>query len=95
MSRILGTILFLVYLGVGLVIAANHHYFNHLTSAKPIISVCSPCCSGHWSSSGWTSTSSRWIQGHSPRLPMRYDRVNLNVHSVLVQLRSSEPLAPT
>ena len=30
-----------------------------------------------------------------PRLPMRYDRVNLNVHSVLVQLRSSEPLAPT
>jgi hypothetical protein len=38
MSRILGTILFLVYLGVGAVIAANHHYFNHLTSAKPIIS---------------------------------------------------------
>ena len=28
-------------------------------------------------------------------LPMRYDRVNLNVHSVLEQLRSSEPLAPT
>ena len=38
MSRIFGTILFLVYLGVGLVIAANHHYFSHLTSAKPIIS---------------------------------------------------------
>ena len=26
------------HLGVGLIIAANHHYFNHLTSAKPIIS---------------------------------------------------------
>ena len=38
MSRILRTILLLVYLGVGLIIAANHHYFNHFTSAKPIIS---------------------------------------------------------
>ena len=29
-------------------------------------------------------------------LPMRYERVNLNVHSVLEkQFRSSEPLAPT
>jgi len=38
MGRILGTILFLVYLAVGLVIAANHHYFTHLGSIKPIVS---------------------------------------------------------
>jgi hypothetical protein len=33
--------------------------------------------------------------GPPPLLLMRYDRVNLNVHSVLEQLRSNEPLAPT
>jgi len=38
MSRFLGTILFLVYLVIGVVAAANHHYFNHLGSVKPIIS---------------------------------------------------------
>jgi hypothetical protein len=35
---------------------------------------------------------------HRLTLPMRYgryDKVNVNVHSVLEQLRSSEPLAPT
>jgi hypothetical protein len=32
--------------------------------------------------------------GPPPLLLMRYDRVNLNVHSVLEQLRSNEPLAP-
>ena len=32
--------------------------------------------------------------GPPPLLTMRYDRVNLNVHSVLPQLRSNEPLAP-
>ena len=39
----------------------------------------------------------RWVAaaGPPPRLAMRYDRMNLNVHSVLEQLRSSEPLAPT
>jgi len=34
----LGTILFLVYLLIGVVIAVNHHYFNHLGAAKPIVS---------------------------------------------------------
>jgi hypothetical protein len=38
MGRILGTILFLAYLAVGLVIAANHHYFAHLGSVKPVLS---------------------------------------------------------
>ncbi len=38
MSRFLGTILFLVYLLIGVVIAVNHHYFNHLGAAKPIVS---------------------------------------------------------
>jgi hypothetical protein len=28
----------LAYLAVGLVIAANHHYFAHLGSVKPVIS---------------------------------------------------------
>jgi hypothetical protein len=55
MSRILGTILFLVYPGVGLVIVANHHYFNDLTSASRSSQLCLPCFSGHWSSSEWTS----------------------------------------
>jgi hypothetical protein len=27
-----------VYLVVGLIVAANHHYFNHLGSVKPIVS---------------------------------------------------------
>ncbi len=38
MSRLFGTIIFLVYLAVGVVIAANHHYFEHLGSVKPIVS---------------------------------------------------------
>ena len=38
MSRFFGTILFLVYLVIGVVVAATHHYFNHLGSVKPIIS---------------------------------------------------------
>jgi len=38
MSRFFGMILFLVYLVIGVVAAANHHYFNHLGSVKPIIS---------------------------------------------------------
>jgi hypothetical protein len=38
MSRFFGGFLFLVYLIIGLVVAANHNYFDHLGSAKPIIS---------------------------------------------------------
>jgi hypothetical protein len=37
-SRFFSTILFIVYLVVGLIVAANHHYFNHLGSVKPIVS---------------------------------------------------------
>jgi hypothetical protein len=37
-SRFFSTILFVVYLVVGLIVAANHHYFNHLGSVKPIVS---------------------------------------------------------
>ena len=38
MSRFFGGFLFLVYLVIGLVVAANYNYFDHLGSAKPIIS---------------------------------------------------------
>jgi hypothetical protein len=38
MSRVFGGIIILVYILVGIVIAANHHYFMHLGSVKPIVS---------------------------------------------------------
>ena len=31
-------VLFLVYIVIGVVVAASHHYFVHLTSVKPIAS---------------------------------------------------------
>jgi hypothetical protein len=34
----LGTVLMVVYLIVGVVVAANRHYFVHLNALKPIIS---------------------------------------------------------
>ena len=34
----LGTALFVIYVVVGLVVANAHHYFVHLTGAKPILS---------------------------------------------------------
>jgi hypothetical protein len=36
--NILGTVLFVVYIVVGVVVANSHHYFVHLNSAKPILS---------------------------------------------------------
>ena len=32
------SLLFLIYIGVGLVIAATHHYFSHLGSIRSILS---------------------------------------------------------
>jgi hypothetical protein len=38
MSRMVGTVLFVVYVVVGVVVAAGHHYFQHLDAVKPIAS---------------------------------------------------------
>ncbi len=38
MSRFFWKILLIVYFVVGIVIAANHHYLNHLGGVKPIVS---------------------------------------------------------
>jgi hypothetical protein len=38
MSRRFGAVLFLVYIIIGLVVAAGHHYFEHLDALKPIAS---------------------------------------------------------
>ena len=32
------SLLFLIYIGVGLVVAATHHYFQHLGSVRSILS---------------------------------------------------------
>lgn len=38
MSRVVSSVLFLVYIVIGVVVAASHHYFEHLNSVKPIAS---------------------------------------------------------
>jgi hypothetical protein len=38
MSRLFGSIIFAVYIVVGVVVAASHHYFEHLDAIKPIAS---------------------------------------------------------
>jgi hypothetical protein len=38
MSRLLGPVLFVVYIIIGVVVASGHHYFEHLDSLKPISS---------------------------------------------------------
>jgi hypothetical protein len=38
MSRTLGAVLFVVYIVIGVIMAAGHHYFAHLDAVKPIIS---------------------------------------------------------
>jgi hypothetical protein len=38
MSRRFGAVLFVVYIVIGLVVAAGHHYFEHLGALKPIAS---------------------------------------------------------
>lgn len=38
MSRMLGSVLFVVYIIIGVVVAAGHHYFEHVDALKPIAS---------------------------------------------------------
>ena len=38
MSRTLGAVLFVVYIIIGVVVAAGHHYLEHLDALKPIVS---------------------------------------------------------
>jgi membrane protein YdbS with pleckstrin-like domain len=38
MRRRLGGLIFLVYVVIGAVVAAGHHYFEHLDALKPIAS---------------------------------------------------------
>jgi hypothetical protein len=38
MSRFFGAFLFVVYLVIGLVVAANNNYLDHLGAVKPIVS---------------------------------------------------------
>jgi hypothetical protein len=38
MSRALGALLLAVYIIIGVVVAAGHHYFEHLDALKPIAS---------------------------------------------------------
>jgi hypothetical protein len=36
--RTFGAVLFVIYIVIGVVVAAGHHYFNHLDALKPIAS---------------------------------------------------------
>jgi len=36
--RTFGAVLFVIYIIIGVVVAAGHHYFNHLDALKPIAS---------------------------------------------------------
>ena len=38
MSRLISSLISLVYLIIGVVVAASHHYFEHLDAVKPIAS---------------------------------------------------------
>jgi hypothetical protein len=38
LSRLLSTLFSLAYLIIGLIVAASHHYFEHLDAVKPIAS---------------------------------------------------------
>jgi hypothetical protein len=38
MSRTLGAVLFVIYVIIGVLVAAGHHYFEHLDALKPIAS---------------------------------------------------------
>jgi Mn2+/Fe2+ NRAMP family transporter len=39
MSRTLVVVLFVIYIIVGVIVAAGHHYFEHLDAVRPIASV--------------------------------------------------------
>ncbi|MDP9233116.1 MAG: hypothetical protein M3P01_01005 [Actinomycetota bacterium] len=38
MSRTVVVVLFVVYVIIGVIVAAGHHYFEHLDAARPIAS---------------------------------------------------------
>jgi hypothetical protein len=38
MGRTLGALLFVIYIIIGVFVAAGHHYFEHLDALKPIVS---------------------------------------------------------
>jgi len=38
MSRMMGTVLFIIYIIIGVVVASGHQYFQHLDAVKPIAS---------------------------------------------------------
>ncbi|MDP9300371.1 MAG: hypothetical protein M3P43_05675 [Actinomycetota bacterium] len=38
MSRTVGAVLFVVYMIIGVIVAAGHHYFEHLDAVRPIAS---------------------------------------------------------
>ena len=38
MSRTVGVVLFVVYMIIGVIVAAGHHYFEHLDAVRPIAS---------------------------------------------------------
>jgi hypothetical protein len=38
MRRALGALLFVIYIIIGVVVAAGHHYFEHLDALKSIVS---------------------------------------------------------
>jgi hypothetical protein len=38
MRRTLGVLLFVIYIIIGVVVAAGHHYLEHLDAVKPIVS---------------------------------------------------------
>jgi hypothetical protein len=38
MSRVMSTVLSIVYIVIGVIVAASHHYFEHVDAVKPIAS---------------------------------------------------------
>jgi hypothetical protein len=38
MRRVPRTLLFVVYIVIGVIVAAGHHYFEHMNTIKPIFS---------------------------------------------------------
>jgi hypothetical protein len=38
MRRTVGVLLFVIYIIIGVVVAAGHHYFEHLDAVEPIVS---------------------------------------------------------
>jgi hypothetical protein len=63
MRRPLGALLFVIYIIIGVVVAAEHHYFEDLDALKPIVSAVLGVLLWPSSSSGSTCISSRGQAG--------------------------------